>query len=237
MLGKASMELHKQSGDKDLLVKAALNLRRCWSFNQIRDTNMKIPVPYKLGQPRPAALGQAAEAESLRPVIELYYVVGAQSMAECFLLLHEQGDIKIEWPKYVSQVTATLEPKKEDNKLVLQAVPADKADYLWFAAQARLQIWASFTELSAYQYRTEYRNNLVEWLNLMIRWVDTYGFTQAPTGESMESIRAKIQEAHNTAVRESGYTAAYLTESTKQHIVTLTKLAEKLAASIAKAKK
>ncbi len=212
MLGKSYLELHKQSGEQDHLVKAALHLRRCICFNEIRDT---------------VALSKGADWKlSFQKELEQYYVAGAQAMAETYVLLHKQKDLKIDWPKYVSQQTTTLEPKKENGEVVLQPVPKDGPGYLWFAAQSRLKIWASFTELSAYQYRTEYRNNLVGWIELMIEWKRTYGADKAPAGVDAKQVSKLMSEAATIAKRESEFKAAYMTDDTKQHVATMKKLAE-----------
>jgi hypothetical protein len=212
MLGKAYLELHKQSGDRDQLVKAALHLRRCVCFNEIRDTvELSKGADWKL---------------SFQKELEQYYVAGAQAMAETYVLLHKQKDLKVDWPKYVSQQTSTLEPKKENGEVVLQPVPKDGPGYLWFAAQARLKIWASFTELSAYQYRSEYRTNLVAWIELMIEWKGTYGADKAPEGVDPKQVSKLMSEAATIAKREAEFKAAYMTDDTKKHVETMKKLAE-----------
>lgn len=221
MLGKSYLELFKQSGEQDQLVRAALELRRCWCFNLLRDTNTRL------------------EGRSFRLAfqneIELYYLAGAAALSEAFLLLHRQDDVSIEWPKYVSQTTSTLEPRKDESgEVVLQRVPTNKAAYLWESSRIRLQVWASFTQLSAYQYRQEFRDNLTGWLDLMIVWVETYG--KEDTGAvPVPELEQLVQDAYNRAMVEGSLDSTYLGESTKQYLAGLVERAGKLAAAAKKA--
>ncbi len=220
-LGKAYLELYRTTGDIEQLKKAALHLRRCLCFNEIRDTNKKMGDPFKL---------------SFQQEIETYYLATSENLAQVFLELFRLGDIKIEWPKYVDQVTSNFAPKKDDKgNIVLQGVPADKAGFLWFASQIRLQVWASFTKLSAYQYRGEFRTNLIGWLEAMIRWIDAYG-QKPPAGVTEAEIQQRIQDAYLTASNESNFTAAYLAEDTRQYIAKLQELLKRIVASCEKAK-
>lgn len=219
MLGRSYLELYRGSKDREHLRKAALHLRRCWCFNEIRDTNKKLGDVYKL---------------SFQTEIETYYLATSDTLSEIFLELFRIGDMTIAWPKYVSQVTSDFSPKKEDNKVVLQGVPADKPGYLWFASQIRLQVWVSFTKLHAYQYRTEFRNNLIGWLETMVRWIDTYGL-KPPAGVSEKEIAQWIQDSYLAAYSEGKMTAAYLAEDTKQYLAKVRELEKQIIASCKKA--
>ncbi|MBX3458721.1 MAG: hypothetical protein KF696_02005 [Planctomycetes bacterium] len=219
MLGKSYLELYRNSKNREHLRKAALHLRRCWCFNEIRDTNKKLGDVYKL---------------SFQTEIETYYLATADALSEVFLELFNIGDMTIAWPKYVNQVTSDFMPKKEGDKVVLQGVPADKAGYLWFASQIRLQVWASFTKLGAYQYRTEFRNNLVGWLETMVRWIDTYGL-KPPAGVSEKEIAQWIQDAYTTAKSEGSMKAAYLADDTKAYLAKVQALEKQIAESCKKA--
>ncbi|MCA8910989.1 MAG: hypothetical protein KDB82_04755 [Planctomycetes bacterium] len=200
-LGKAYLELYKEDKDIEKLKKAALLMRRCWSFNLLRDANKKMNDKYTL---------------LFQNELEDNYLYISNAMAEIFLRLHEAGDIKIDWPKYVDQSTRTL-AKNPDHPL--QDVPTDKASYLWEASQIRLKVWVQFTLLGRYQFRGDFRQNLEEWLKLIIQWLDTYGAEskgiEALKGDGLKKV---VIDAYNTADREGALDQTYLPDSVKQYL-------------------
>ncbi|MCC6465639.1 MAG: hypothetical protein IT463_09900 [Planctomycetes bacterium] len=218
-LGRAYLEVFKESGGLDNLKKSALLMRRCWCFNLIRDANVIDGKRFTL---------------SFQDQIEDYYLAIADSMAEIFQLLHKEGEVKIEWPAYVNQFTRGL--AKAPNE-PLQEVPKDQAGYLWHATQIHLRVWVSFREFGDYPYRSEFRSNLINWLLLTIRWIETYGKKDM----GVESLKGEgwnkmVEDALKTANNESALTSAYQNESTKAYIARLKELGTKLDAVAKKAK-
>ncbi|MCL4729850.1 MAG: hypothetical protein KJ044_05350, partial [Planctomycetes bacterium] len=157
MLGKAYLERYREKGAPDDLRRAALLMRRCWCFNLVRDAN---------------EIGNKAFKLQFQKEIEDYYLYIGQNMAEIFRLLESApADIKVEWPKYANQYTTTLEVDKNNP---LQEVPTDRISYLWHAREIHLRLWSSFKKLDYYQYRAEFRDSLLAWLELGTEWIGKY---------------------------------------------------------------
>jgi hypothetical protein len=223
MLGTAHLELFKEGGDVENLKKAALLLRRCWCFNLVRDANEVGGKQYNWVK------SSNADDSDLQKAIEDYYLYVGRTMAEIFLLLHGQKDAKIAWPAYADQYTKSLEPKKEGDKVVTQAVPADAAGCLWHASQIHLRIWASFKLLSAYQFRSEFRENLESWLQLIVRWIETYGDKDMGIDDLKGAgLLAQAQGAYDTAQSESSLDATHLPDEMKQYLARLKDYAKQL---------
>jgi hypothetical protein len=202
-LGKSHLERYKETKDIEDLKKAALHMRRCWSYNLVRDSNELNNKAYAW-----VNNGVKDDIYQLQKVIEDYYVYISADMAEIFLLLHEAGDVKIAWPKYQDQATRTLEQSKEHP---LQDVPADKAGYLWEASQIHLKVWVQFRLLGRYQFRSEFRANLEGWLKLMIRWIETYGKEDKGIARLKgNGVESEFREAYNFATTEGNFAAAHL---------------------------
>lgn len=214
-LGKSYLERYKEKGSAEDLKKAALLLRRCWCFNLARDANEIAKKPYKL---------------RFQSEIEDYYLYIGQSMAEAFLLLHmAKDDIKIDWPKYANQYTVTLEV---DKKEPLQEVPTDKASALWQARIIHLRLWTSFRQLDSYQYRDEFRNALLAWMELGIQWVKTYGKKDMGIKQLVgPEVDKTFADTLNVARNEGLLSAVYLNDTTKQYLARLKSLADSLEAA------
>jgi hypothetical protein len=211
-LGKAHLEMYRTSRDRDHLIKAALHIRRCWSYNLVRDANV-------LGGDRYRLLFQDS--------IERFYLPVGEAMSEIYLFLHEAGDIKIEWPEYANQFTTNLQT---DRERPVQQLPTDAAGYLWSAREIHLRVWASFRQLSVYQYRTEFRVHLQRWMEMNIRWVKAFGTETHGIHElTTRTPRTVMQEAYTVARNEAAMTAFYLNPATERYLERLKALAEELA--------
>lgn len=200
-LGKAYLEIYKESGNPEDLKAAALHIRRCWCFNLIRDTNKKLNDAYTL---------------LFQKELEDNYLYITDAMAEVFLLLHKASDVKIDWPKYQDQTTRTLEQNKESP---VQYVPTDAPSYLWEAVQIHLKVWVQFTLLGRYQFRGDFRKNMERWAQLTIQWLETYGADD----KGIESLKKAgvsntVSEAFNVVTRESSLDQSYLPESVKNYL-------------------
>jgi hypothetical protein len=225
MLGTAYLELFKEGGDVENLKKAALLLRRCWCFNLVRDANEVGGKQYSWVK------STNQDDTDLQKAIEDYYLYIGRTMAEIFLLMHEQKDLKSSWPAYADQYTKTLEPKKDGDKVVRQAVPADAAGCLWHASQIHLRIWASFKLLSAYQFRSEFRENLESWLKLSIRWLQTYGDKDMGIEDLKgPGVTLQAQGAYDVAFSEGNLDGTHLPEEMKQYLARLKEYAKQLQA-------
>lgn len=225
MLGTAYLELFKEGGDVENLKKAALLLRRCWCFNLVRDANEVGGKQYSWVK------STNQDDTDLQKAIEDYYLYIGRTMAEIFLLMHEQKDLKSSWPAYADQYTKTLEPKKDGDKVVRQAVPADAAGCLWHASQIHLRIWASFKLLSAYQFRSEFRENLESWLKLSIRWLQAYGDKDMGIEELKGAgVQSQAQGAYDVAFSEGNLDGTHLPEEMKQYLARLKEYAKQLQA-------
>ncbi|MEZ5992419.1 MAG: hypothetical protein R3E76_08700 [Planctomycetota bacterium] len=211
-LGKAYLELYKEDKDIEKLKKAALMMRRCWSFNLLRDTNKKMNDAYTL---------------LFQKELEDNYLYISDAMAEIFLELHRAGDVKIEWPKYVDQSSRTLE---KNPKNPLQDVPTDKAGYLWEASQIHLKVWVQFTLLGRYQFRGDFRRNLEDWLKVLIQWIEAYGKEDKGIEQLKgDGAQRTFQDAYNAAMREGGLDQTYLPEDIKQYLERLKGYGKKIA--------
>ncbi|MCB9894667.1 MAG: hypothetical protein H6839_09470 [Planctomycetes bacterium] len=225
-LGRAYLELYKETGDVANLKKSALLMRRCWCFNLVRDANEVGGKKYKW------VTSNRPEDTDLQKAIEDYYLYVGRTMAEVFLLLHEAttGDVKIKWPAYVDQYTPTLEPKKDGDKVVLQSVPADQAGYLFEASQIHLRIWASFKLLSEYQFRGDFRDNLEAWLKLTALWLEKYGNKDMGVEALKDGgVKTYSQSGYDTAMSESSLEATYLPTEMKEYLKRLKDYAKKIA--------
>ncbi|MCG3182398.1 MAG: hypothetical protein ICCCNLDF_00460 [Planctomycetes bacterium] len=223
MLGTAYLELFKEGKDVENLKKSALLMRRCWCFNLVRDANEVGGKQYNWVK------STNADDTDLQKAIEDYYLYVGRTMAEIFLLLHGQKDVKIAWPAYADQYTKSLEPKKEGDKVVTQGVPADAAGCLWHASQIHLRIWASFKLLGAYQFRGEFRENLESWLKLSVRWLQTYGDKDMGIEELKGAgVTQQAQGAYDVALSESSLEATYLPDEMKQYLARLKDYAKQL---------
>jgi hypothetical protein len=205
LLGRALLELYKAqeegSRDLELLKEAALQVRRCWSFNLVRDAN-------ELGGNRYRLLFQ--------DTMERYYLAVGEAMSEIYLLLHEVGDLEMEWPEYQNQFTTRLD---QDRDNPLQMLPSTQAEYLWAAREIHLRIWASFRQLDAYPFRTEFRVHLHRWLELTIRWVNTYGSEHMDVSDvRTRSARVVLQEAWDVSRNEGRSSAAFVNPSTQRFL-------------------
>lgn len=211
-LGKAYLELYKENKDVEALKKAALLIRRCWNFNLLRDTNKKMNDKYTL---------------LFQKELEDNYLYISNAMAEILLLLHDAGDVKIEWPQYVNQTTRTLE---KDPARPLQVLPTDKASYLWEASQIRLKVWVQFTKLGRYQFRGDFRSNLEEWLKLTAQWIEVYGAEDKGISDLKgDGAKNTFQDAYNIAMREGGLNATYLPDDIKQYLERIKGLGAQIA--------
>ena len=223
-LGKAYLELYKEDGNVENLKNAALLMRRCWCFNLVRDANEVGGKKYKWVESSDRA------DTDLQKAIEDYYLYVGRAMAEIFLLMHKaSGDVKVQWPAYADQYTTTLEPKKDGGKVVLQSVAADKAGFLWEASQIHLRIWASFKLLSEYQFRGDFRDNLEAWLQLTVKWLETYGKkdmgVEALKGDG---VNVMAQAGYDTAMAESSLEPTYLPEEMQNYLKRVKDYAKKI---------
>jgi len=217
-LGKAYLERYKDKGSADDLKRAALLMRRCWCFNLVRDANEIGNKTFKL---------------RFQTEIEEYYLYIGQSMAEIFQLLDAAAtDIKVEWPKYANQYTTTLEVDKANPT---QDVPTDKASALWHARDIHLRLWSSFKRLDYYQYRSEFRDSLLAWLQLGTQWVDKYAKQPVAKDIVKGGIEKHFSEAITAGRNESLLTAVYLSEDTKAYLAKLKVLVDELEAACKKA--
>jgi hypothetical protein len=209
-LGKAHLEIYKEDGNLEDLTKAALHIRRCWSFNLIRDTNKKLNDAYKL---------------QFQKELEDNYLYISDAMAEIFLLLHKAGDVKIDWPKYHNQATRTLEQDKDNP---FQSVPDSEAAYLWEAIQIHLKVWVQFTLLGRYQFRGDFRRNLERWGELLIQWLETYGTDD----KGIAGLKGGqvFKDALEVLGRESSLDQTYLPGYLKQYLDRLKALHDNLKA-------
>lgn len=200
-LGKAYLEIYKESGNADDLKKAALLIRRCWCFKLIRDTNKKLGDKYTL---------------SFQKELEDNYLYIADAMAEIYLLLNKAGNIKIDWPKYQDQTTKTLEQNKETP---LQVTPNDAPSYLWEACYTYLTVARQFAELGRYPFRGDFRHNFENWLKLIIVWLETYGGDdKGVTNLKDGRLTKEMQGAYDWSLRESQMPATYLPQSIKDYL-------------------
>jgi hypothetical protein len=154
-------------------------------------------------------------------------------MAEIFQLLDAAAtDIKVEWPKYANQYTTTLEVDKNNPT---QDVPTDKASALWHARDIHLRLWSSFKRLDYYQYRSEFRDSLLAWLQLGTQWVDKYAKQPVAKDIVKGGIEKHFSEAITAGRNESLLTAVYLSEDTKAYLAKLKVLVDELEAACKKA--
>lgn len=217
-LGKAYMERYREKGDAEDLKRAALNMRRCWCFNLVRDANEIGGKLFKL---------------RFQTEVEEYYLYIGQSMAEIFMMLEAAPtDIKVEWPKYENQYTATLEVDKDNP---VQALPTDKPGALWHARDIHLRLWSSFKRLDFYQYRSEFRDSLLAWLQLGSLWVSKYSKKATATDPVKGGIEKHFSDAITAGRNESLLTAVYLSEDTKAYLARLKVLVDELEAACKKA--
>jgi hypothetical protein len=211
MLGRSYLELYRESRDTEHLKAAALHMRRCWSYNLVRDANVA-------GDERYTLLFQRS--------MERFYLGIGDAMSTIYMFLHEVEDISIEWPEYANQFTRNL---SVDENSPLQMMPSNAAEYLWAAREIHLRIWASFRQLPAYEYRTEFRENLKRWLELNIRWMETYGSEHMDVHEvRTRSIRVVMQEALDVARNEGAFTAFYLNPATERFVEDVERLGDRL---------
>lgn len=216
-LGKAYFELFRESGNKDHLAMAALNLRRCYAFNMIRDANEITNKQFTL---------------TFQKSLEDFYLFVGQTLADVYLAMFEVGDIKVDWPKYVDQYAADLQPVKgADGKVQLQWTPGDKAAYLWAAKDVHQRIWVSFRKLTNYAYRTEFRHNFVAWLKLNVLWFETYGKDEKGIPELKGgTFKEILGTAASQARSESANVSVVLTDDTKAHLEVIKEQSVKLDA-------
>lgn len=216
-LGKAYLELYREGRNKDHLAMAALHLRRCYSFNMVRDANEITNRQFEL---------------TFQKSLEDFYLAVAQEMADVYLALFEAGDIKVDWPKYVDQYAADLQPiKGADGKVQMQWVPADKAAFLWAAKDVHQRIWVSFRKLTNYAYRSEFRHSFVNWLKLNVLWFETYGKDEKGIPElKNQAFKEILSTATNQARSEGSNASVYLTDETKLHLDVIKDYATKLEA-------
>lgn len=213
-LGKAYLERYKEKPVAEDLRRAALLMRRCWCFNLVRDAN---------------EIGNKAFKLRFQSEIEDYYLYIGQSMAEIFQLLEAAPEeIKVEWPKYANQYTTSLEVDKDNP---LQAVPTSRSSALWHAREIHLRLWSSFKRLDYYQYRTEFRDSLLAWMQLGSLWLGKYAKTATPTEPVRGGIEKHFSEAVTAGRNESLLSAAYLNEDTKAYLARLKTLTDELEAA------
>lgn len=217
-LGKAHLELYKETSDVEHLKKAALLIRRCWCFNLVRDANELSGKKFRL---------------QFQKEIEDNYLYVGRAMSEIFLLIHESDqEIEIDWPQYHNQYTGNLQQDKDNP---YQAVPENKPAYLWEAGRIHLRVWASFRLLDSYQYREEFRYNLEQWLKLAIRWVNAYG-TDDKDIEVLKGDGARqfLQDAYNIATTEAALPSKHLPQEMRSYLERLGDYAEQVAAAAKK---
>lgn len=213
-LGKAYLERYKQKPVADDLRRAALLMRRCWCFNLVRDAN---------------EIGNKAFKLRFQTEIEEYYLYVGQNMAEIFQLLEASPEeIKVEWPKYANQYNTALEVDKTDP---LQAVPTTRQSALWHARDIHLRLWSSFKRLDNYQYRSEFRDALLSWMQLGAVWLGKYAKTATPTDPVRGGIEKHFSEAVTAGRNESLLSAVYLNEETKAYLARLKVLTDELEAA------
>lgn len=222
LLGKSYLERYKTSGDAEDLRKAALLMRRCWCFNLMRDAN---------------EVGKTGYTLTFKKELEDYYLYIGQDMAEIFrLMFAAPTEIKVAWPKYVNRYTLGLAIKTEDP---VQAVPTDKTGALWHASQIQLGLWQGFMELDPreqYKFRTEFRQALVAWLELLAQWVDTNGAKDMGVADLKGSRLAEyFNDAVKRGVAEQDPGSAYMDDSTKAFAARLKAATDKLSAACKKA--
>ncbi|MEE9311631.1 MAG: hypothetical protein V3V10_04385, partial [Planctomycetota bacterium] len=199
-LGRAYLERYKIGNDIKDLKKAALLLRRCHNYNVIRDAietvNLKVTMRFIKS-------------------IEKYYLGINDGMAECYLLLHK-ADVNMNWPKYKNQFNKNL---KADG---LMYSANDKAAFLYAAVLIHKKLWQGLKELSAYQYRTEFRMNFISWANLMAVWKETYGVKDAGVKKvKKQGAKEWLEDAENNIASEQQFDSTTLNDSTKAFIAAI----------------
>lgn len=222
MLGRAYYERYLSGGNTDDLKKAALLIRRCHLFNLIRDAN-------EVGK---SSRGYVFTL-TFQTEIEEYYLANVEILAKIYMELNRLGNVKIDWPKYQNQYTVSLKP---DPKKKLVASPNTKADYMWFARELHMSVWISYQQLDAYQYRNEYRENLIRWLELSIKWFKENGKKDMGIEELKgDGVAKRAYGVIYTATSQSDVREAYLDEGTKAYKDRLKELLKEAKAVFKKA--
>ncbi|MCC6575420.1 MAG: hypothetical protein IT462_16710 [Planctomycetes bacterium] len=194
-LGTAYFERYKVGGNVEDLVKAAPLMRRAYSFVQVRNANemaKNVRAPFEL---------------TFKDEMENYYLDIVETMSEIYLELHKKGGVKADFLAAADQFNANLEVKKNaKGEPLMQPMPSDEASYLWEARRIRLDTWGAFYRLDDHPWRSEFRDNVMTWIQLTALWLKKYGkkpmgIAELEGGEA--ALKTQIEEAISVGTQNS----------------------------------